>query len=236
MKLLSAHHCFTLGCTWPCTCQGQDTPCALITAQPPWFLFLHKCPRVGYKVQQTPAWLSCCCLSPDSSNQVLSFLEKESVRLVFWKQLLPLGRINCHNAHVLLRISKKKDMFATVWPNHMYGRFGVKPGGAGDHYFRCHVTPLAWNSSWNNMTQRKSCVKLSGFENCSTEYFMIFLSGPRLITWPADATTASFLWGPEHFQFAENPQEMQHFRSHSLGSVFSAGIFVDFCSIKLELS
>lgn len=122
-----------------------------------------------------------------------------------------------------------------VWQVSGWGR-GLRRR-AGEHCFQFHVTPLAWNTSWNNMTQRKNFyVKLCGFENCSTEYFMIFLSRPRLITVTYRRYNGFFLMKTWTFPIAEKPQEMQHFKSHSLGSIFSAEMFVDFLIIKLELS
>ena len=59
---------------------------------------------------------------------------------------------------------------------------GGEEEGAGECNFQFHVTLLPCGTCWSNVTQRKGfCVKLHVFENCYTEYFMIF-SRPLLTT------------------------------------------------------
>ena len=90
VKLSSVQCSFISGCTWSCVCQVQGALCASIRTSPRCSLF---CPsvHVDHKVKQTPSWLPCCCLPPDSSNRVLSFLEVEGVH-GFLKAVSALGQ------------------------------------------------------------------------------------------------------------------------------------------------
>lgn len=150
----------------------------------------------------------CCCLPLGSSNHVLSFLEKDSVTLAFWKQLPSTGKTNCHNTHGLLRISKEKEMSDTTLCRPGEPRTWQVWGeeeGAGERYLQFHETLWTHDVSWNNKTQRRSfCVKLCGLENSYTKYFMIILSRPLLITWPKGPAVASFLGRLEHFPLQKN--------------------------------
>lgn len=81
--------------------------------------------------------------------QTVSFhFWKQRVSMAFWKQFPPSGKTHCHNAHVLLRISKKRDTFDAglysvhpnqphIWQVWVWG-WGWK--GAGEHDFPFHVT------------------------------------------------------------------------------------------------
>lgn len=130
-----------------------------------------------------------------------------------------LSEISCHPwAKLIVPINmfcsafpKRKTCFLLVHafqPNHLFcvAGLGWREGDRAEgHFFQFHLTLLAWNTSWNNMTQRKSFyVKLCGLENYSAECFMIFLSRPCLMMWSPSATMASFLWRLEHFQLQKN--------------------------------